>query len=107
MCPPSHVADKQHQTPYASHSHCVCQLSPVQLPAKHQRSGHSVTRYGLCDNPRGLRLPYFMGLAAGSGRPSFQLTRTAMVSIVVSMVRMSPVNRPAGVKVSIVWSSKS
>ena len=72
-----------------------------------QHTGHSVTRYGLRQPIRPCCLPYFIGLATGSGRPSFQLTRSATVSNVASMVRTSPVNKPAGMKVSIVWSSKS
>ena len=56
-----------------------------------QHTGHSVTRYGLRQPIRPCRLPYFMGLATGSGRPSFQLTRSAMVSRVGSTFLNSPV----------------
>ena len=51
--------------------------SPTLPRPRRQTLGHSVTRYGL-RQPKGLTAPpYFIGLATGSGRPSFQLTRSA------------------------------
>ena len=69
----------------------ICRTLSQVASAK--QTGHSVTAMA-CDNPKALCcLPYFIGFATGSGRPSFQLTRSAIVSKVGSTFRNSPRRR--------------